>query len=642
MGERVIRLLAVLIAIQLPLLSQSKKQDPVQWSLSIEPDKASPGGRVLARLKATIDPGWHLYSTTTPQGPIPTKIGLVENANSKASKLHQPAPTKRFDPNFNADSETYENEAVFLIESEIAASAPAGPMEITAQARYQVCSDTVCLRPVRKTAAATLQVTPGAAASNSVIPAGYVTGSLMMSASAVPDAPKPAGDALKTLQPGGSPNQDLVGFLAVAFGFGLVSIFTPCVFPMIPFIVTFFLSQAKDSKSSPVAQASIFCLGIVVLLTAIGLVTTAALGPLGVVQLGSNPWVNFFITAVFLVFGLSLLGAFELTLPSGLLTRLDQASQRGGFGGTLLMGLTFSLTSFACVGPFLGTILASSVQGGGFRPAIGMAAYAAGLAAPFFLLALFPSYLQRLPKSGGWLPRVKVVMGFVILAVMFKYLSNIDQVNQWGILTRERFLAVWIILFTLPGLYLLGLLRMEGIKPDENVGVARVLFGAAFLVFSVSLIPGLSCGRLGDLDAYVPACAGEPSGAAATGPKWLKNDYKGALAKAKAENRLVLVSFTGYACSNCHWMKANMMTRPEIAAVLRDFILVELYTDGTDAASEEFRNLQENKFQTVAIPHYVILDGDERVLASSVGRTTKTGEFLSFLTAPQQAKTAGI
>jgi len=280
----------------------------------------------------------------------------------------------------------------------------------------------------------------------------------------------------------------------------------------------------------------------------------------------------------------------------------------------------------------VGTLLASTVQSGGARPAIGMATFATGLAAPFFFLALFPSLLQKLPKSGGWLPRVKTVMGFIILAVAIKYLSNIDQVLQWGLVTRERFLAAWIVLFALPGLYLLGFLRMEGIKPDETVGVGRLLIASAFLIFAVSLWPGMSCQRLGDLDAYVPACAESAvSASTASGPKWAKNDYRGALARAKAEGKNVLVNFTGYACTNCHWMKANMFTRPEIAAELGNFVLVDLYTDGTDAASEENQKLQEGKFATVAIPHYAIVDGDEKVIANFSGSTKDSGLFLKFL-----------
>ncbi|MEZ5351441.1 MAG: cytochrome c biogenesis protein CcdA [Bryobacteraceae bacterium] len=618
-----------LALLALPALAQ----DPVQWSLTADPATAAPGSHILLRLKAVIEPGWHLYSTTTPAGPIPTRLLLDESPDASATRALQPEPARKFDPNFKSESETYDGQVEFLIETAIATGAPPGPRELTVRVRYQVCSDKVCLRARTKPASATVTIAPGAATVTPAIPDGYVAAQLGSPAA-------PATSAAATPPPqygsGTTGNVDLGRFLAIAFGFGLAAIFTPCVFPMIPITMSFFLNRQEGTRAQAVTQAAIFCLGIIVLFTGMGLATTAILGPFGVVQLGSNPWVNGFISVVFLAFGLSLLGAFEITLPSGLLTRLNDASQGGGIAGTLLMGLTFSLTSFACVGPFVGTLLAASVQGGGMLPALGMATFAAGLAAPFFLLALFPAYLKKLPKSGGWLARVKTVMGFVILAAMFKYWSNIDLVMQWDFLTRDRFLASWIVLFALPGLYLLGFLRLEGIKPDEPLGVARTLIGAAFLIFSVSLLPGMNCGRLGEIDAYVPAC---PEGAASasgatSGLKWMKNDYKAALERARTEGKLVFVNFTGYACTNCHWMKANMFPRPEIAEALSKYVLVELYTDGTDEASLENQKLQETRFQTVAIPHYAIIDPNEKIAASFVGLTKDAKEFLAFLGTP--------
>ena len=361
---------------------------------------------------------------------------------------------------------------------------------------------------------------------------------------------------------------------------------------------------------------------------------TALLGPFGVIEMSSNPWVNGFIALVFGAFSLSLLGAFELTLPSSLLTKMDTASRRGGYFGTLLMGLTFSLTSFACVGPFVGPLLASSVQGNGItQPVIGMASFATGLASPFFFLAAFPSYLKKLPRSGGWLARVKVVAGFVLLAVMFKYLSNIDQVLRSGILTRERFLAAWFVLFSLAGLYLLGLLRLEGIEKDEPLGVGRLLAGGAFLIFSFSLLPGMFGVPLGELDAYVPTASSNATFGSQrnAGPEWMKDQYEEALALGREQNKLVLVNFTGYACTNCHWMKANMFTRPEVAAALGEFIRVDLYIDGGDAASEVNKKLEEDKFQTVTMPFYALMDADQKVVQTFSGSTRDAEEYLRFL-----------
>jgi thiol:disulfide interchange protein DsbD len=319
---------------------------------------------------------------------------------------------------------------------------------------------------------------------------------------------------------------------------------------------------------------------------------------------------------------------------------MDQASQsRGGIVGSLLMGLTFALTSFACVGPFMGGLLAASVQGDKLQPAIGMAAFSSGLASPFFFLALFPKTMSKMPKSGSWLPRVKTVMGFILLAGALKYASNVDQVLQWNFLTRERFLAAWVVLFALPGLYLLGFLRMEGIKHDQDVGPGRVVAGAAFVIFAISLIPGMFGGKLGELDAYIPL-AQESSfgGGSSSGEKltWMKNQYKEALAKAKAENKLLFVNFTGYACTNCHWMKSNMFPKAEVMAEMKNFVLLELYTDGTDAVSEQNQDLQNSKFATISIPYYVLMDGDEKVIASFPGLTKSATEFVAFLRSGQK------
>jgi thiol:disulfide interchange protein len=612
-----------------PFLLGAQRLDPVKWVLSVEPASVPPGGSFLAQLTATIEPGWHLYSLSTPAGgPIPTTLRLRDHPSVARYRIYQPPPKRTFDPNFKLDVEAYENRVVFLLEVELRSDAPRGPLELAAEARYQACDAKQCLLPVRRTATATVRVDPSAPVPRIAIPPGYV----LFEPSRPTPASTPAPASRPELQ-----DRGLALFLAVAFGFGLAAVFTPCVFPMIPITVSFFVNQQAASRKGSLGQALLFCLGIIVLFSSLGVVTTAALGPFGAQQLASNPWVNGFIAVVFFAFGLSLLGAFELTIPSGILTRLDRASQRGGTLGTLLMGLTFSLTAFACVGPFVGTLLAGSLTAGGLRPLGGMVSFAAGLALPFFFLALFPSYLKRLPKSGGWMSRVKVVLGFVVLAVMLKYLSNVDAVMQWNLLTRERFLAAWVVLFALPGLYLLGFLRMEGIRGEEPVGTARLVLGAAFLVFSVSLIPGMFGARLGELDAYVPppSTSSLAAGSAASGPEWLKNQYREALAQARAENKLVLVSFTGYACTNCHWMKANMFPRPEIAARLKDFVLVELYTDGTDAASEENQRLLESKFSTTAIPYYAILDPDERVVATFAGLTRRSEEFLAFLNPPR-------
>ncbi len=624
--------------------------DPVQWSLELQPAASAAGERVVGHLTARIEDGWHLYSATIAVQQIATRVTLGDNPAVAEWKVYQPKPLVQFDPASQQQSELYEHEAPFLIEAVLKPDAAAGSSELQAKVRYSACNDKVCLPPKTKTVAATLTVASTASTEAAAIPADYsdVTNPPAAAQTSADGAASGAGanaatgGAAPSAKPG---DQGLFGFAAVAFGFGLLAIFTPCVFPMIPITMSYFISTQGDSPRASLSQAITFCAGVVVLFTGLGAGVSALLGPFGIVQLGSNVWVNLFIAVVFILFGASLLGAFEITVPSSVLTKMNQASGRGGLLGTLIMGLVFALASFACTGPFVGTLLAGSIQGGFAWPIFGMLMFSVGLALPFFFLALFPAYLKRLPRSGGWLATTKITMGFLVLAAAVKYLSNVDQMYQWWILTRERFLAIWIVLLSLAALYLLGLLRIgeagEGEAPA--IGLGRLASGAALLAVALGLLPGMFGGRLGELDAYVPSreysgLAGVFTGSAG-GEKstWLKNDYEAALAQARQSGKLVLISFTGYACTNCHWMKANMFPRPEIAAAVNDLVVVELYTDGVDDASQKNQQLQLDRFGTVAIPYYAVIRPDETVVAEFAGSTPDAGAFLAFLTSGQPA-----
>ena len=600
---------ALIFALLLAGNAWAQKKDPVQWALSSEIPAAPPGTTVPLRFTATIQPGWHIYSLTIPgPSPIPTTVKLTSNA-VESHAIYQPKPERKVDKTIDLDTEMFENKVDLWIPAKLTAGA-AGEAEITADARYQVCDDHECLRPTTKSSTVKVRVDPAAPVPAAfVIPPGYMD---------VNDK-----TAVAALSKSSGTDTGLFAFALTAFGFGLASIFTPCVFPMIPITVSFFLGQRGG-----ILQAVVFALGIVGLFCTLALALTAALGPFGVVQMSANPYVNGFIAIVFAMFAMSLLGAFEISLPSSLLTKMDHASRRGGYFGTLLMGLTFSLTSFACVGPFVGPLLVSSAQSASMmQPIVGMASFATGLASPFFFLAAFPSYLKKLPRSGGWLARVKVVMGFVLLAVMFKYLSNIDLVLQTEFLTRERYLAAWFVLFTMPGLYLLGLLRLEGVERDEPLGIGRLLTASAFLIFACSLLPGMFGASLGEIDAYVPV---SKSALQSNGPTWMKDQYQEALDIGRKENKLVLVTFTGYTCTNCHWMKANIFTKPEIAAAVDGFVRVELYTDGLDSTSAANQKLQD-RYDTVSQPLYILMKPDETVVSKFLGSTRDAQEFLAFL-----------
>ena len=628
------------------LLGQSgakdAKPDPVKWSLKFEPAAAAPGQKVLGRLTATIEPGWHLYSLTTPRPPIATTVALAASPALEKWTVYAPPPKRALDPNFNVETETYEKGIDFVFSLDVAAAAAAGPAEITAQVRYQACNDKTCLFPARKTAVGTLKIDTAARAAAPAIPAGYseFKGPPAATTAAAGTTGQAAAGSSASASPAGQSPASFAGskgtgqFILLALGLGFLAIFTPCVFPMIPITMSYFLGAQTGSRSQSVIQAFTFCGGVIILFTGLGAAVTAILGPFGIARLGSSPWVSLFIALVFLAFGLSLLGAFEITVPSGVLTTVTNASYRGGMLGALIMGLAFSLASFACTGPFVGTLLAGSAQGGLYWPILGMLFFSTGLASPFFFLALFPAYVNRMPRSGMWLERTKVTLGFLILAAMLKYLSNIDQVYQWNILTRERFLAFWIVMLMLAGLYLLGILKLKEEKRDEPISLGRLFAAAALLILAVSLLPGMFGAKLGELDAYIPAPSESSltqGGSGSAELKWIKDDYRGALELARQSGKPVFVSFTGYACTNCHWMKANMFTRPEIAAALKNYVLVELYVDGSDQVSESNQKMAENRFNTAGIPFYAIIRADDTPVATFADATRDAKQFEAFL-----------
>ena len=629
--------------------------DPVAWSIAEAPVAAAPGGTAVARIAVDIEPGWHLYATTTPQG-VPNALAVyVADSPAVASwEGYQPRPKTQFDPNFQIDSEWYVESAEFTLAFAVPADAPAGEHPVKIALRYGVCDDKMCLPPALRTVETTILVDPGVRAMAFTPPDGAVP----MAVNEIPArllernglveateaAPAPASETT-TGAPASEPaptDRGFVQFAAVAFGFGLLAIFTPCVFPMIPITMSYFVSTQSGETKASLVQATTFAVGVIALFTGLGAAVSAILGPFGMSQLGSNVWVNLFIAVVFFAFGASLLGAFEITVPSGAMTKLNAMTGGGGLLATLMMGLVFALASFACTGPFVGALLAGSVGSGSLAwPIFGMLMFSAGLALPFFGLALFPSMLKKMPRAGGWMTRVKIGMSFLIFAAAFKYLSNVDMMYQWELLTRERFLAIWVVLLALDGAYLLGFLKLEDDGGEQRVGLPSFAVGTALLMLAVSLIPGMFGGHLGEIEAYVPSTEysglqaagfGGGGGAAAGKAHWLKDDYEGALAAARESGTPVLVSFTGYSCTNCKWMKANMFTRPAIAEAIAATTPVELYTDSLDYdKAERFQQMQIERFGTAAIPFYALIEPDETVIATFPGRTRDEQAFADFL-----------
>jgi thiol:disulfide interchange protein DsbD len=605
-------------------------------------------------------------------------------------------------------SQAFENEVTFTAPIKVASDAKGGAQKLIAKFSYQVCDDQTCLRPTTKTlevettivaasvkatstliqapikqaaseismlprqapaaaeppriekpetsnpspAAATEPQSPSPATAGTPSPSPTSTPaavSTMGFSAGVPSAPPAGGvspgvseeDLAKDLK-----SRGLFGFVWFAIIQGLLALLTPCVFPMIPITVSFFTKRDQKSGGAAVGQAGFFSMGIIFTYTAIGLALAAVAGPTGLTKLASSPWMNLFLTALFVVFALNLFGMFEIRVPTGLVSKLDAKAQTGQMGtmfATILMGVTFTLTSFTCTTAFVGTVLIYATQGEWFWAVLGMVAFATAFALPFFLFALFPRWLSSLPKSGGWLNSVKVVMGFLEIAAAFKFLSNVDLVWGWNTVSRNLVLAAWIALALVAAIYLLGKIQLPHDSPAQRLGVPRMLFATSFFGVAFYLLTGLFGAPLGELDAWLPPeetngrayALWRSSGADKSAENLWIESYETALQKARAENKPVFLNFTGVTCTNCRWMEKNMFPDPQVKKEMDRFVLAELFTDRDTPehkdADEKNAELQTNKYNSAALPLYVIISPDEKALATFPSLTRDKQEFIGFL-----------
>jgi thiol:disulfide interchange protein DsbD len=423
----------------------------------------------------------------------------------------------------------------------------------------------------------------------------------------------------------------LSAYLGLAALMGALSLVTPCVFPMVPITVSYFTNRAGRSRRAAVTQALVYGLGIVLTFTAVGFTLAVAFGASGLNRFAADPWLNLGVTALFLAFALSLFGVWDLALPSRLVTAASKAeSGKGAIAGTLLMGLAFTLTSFTCTAPFLGTLLVVASQGDWQWPLAGMIAFSTIFALPFVLLALAPHWIASLPRSGPWLVAVKAVMGLLEIAAAMKFLSNVDLVWHWGIFTRPVVLVVWTVIALVMVIYLVGLVRLGHAPRLSRPGVARWTAVAAGVVLGIWLASGLAGRRLGELEAFLP-----PADLAGMAPgselRWIINDYDAALAEAKQSGRPVLIDFTGYTCTNCRWMEANMFPRPDVSRELARYVRVRLYTDGQGELYQRYQQLEQTMFGTVALPYYAVLRSDGTPVVAFGGLTRDSAEYVNFL-----------
>ena len=425
--------------------------------------------------------------------------------------------------------------------------------------------------------------------------------------------------------PATAPDSGILSFIALAFGAGLLAILTPCVFPMIPITVSLFSKQTQGNRFvGPIA----YCLGIITTFTLIGVTVSALFGAAGINKFAANPWVNLGLAALFVVLALNLFGVFEIIVPSSVLNRV-QPTGRTGIVAPLLMGFAFTLTSFTCTVPFVGTALVTAATKGTFYPAIGMLAFSTAFALPFFLLALFPSFLTRLPRAGQWLVSVKAFMGFLEIAAALKFLQVADYTLHLGLLTRPVFLAIWFAIAVVAGFYLLRWVRLPNDSPELKIGPTRRVLGAATLGVATWLLAANNGASLHDLDAYLPPR--DYGSRQKVASPWIVNDLDAAMARAKSENKPLLINFTGYACTNCRLMENNVLPHPDVTSQLDNFVPVELFTDGADAKSAKFNQYQQAKFGTVAIPYYAVVTPDGQIKGRLEGLERDPGKFANFL-----------
>lgn len=433
----------------------------------------------------------------------------------------------------------------------------------------------------------------------------------------------------------------MASFLWLAAVTGALSLLTPCVFPMIPVTVTYFNQIASRGRGLVIRNAILFAGGIVATFTALGLGLALLVGAAGLARLAANPWVNIAIGLSFVAFALNLMGAWELRLPFIATTLNDaDASARkrpGTAAGSLIMGFAFTLASFTCTAPFVGPLLVSAARGDWHLPLLGMLVFSTVFAAPFFVFAALPRWTHHLPRPGRWMVSLRFIVGLAELGASIKFFSNADLVWRTGAISRVGIVVAWAALALIGAGYLAS--PLLDTRTPRRLSIARAVAIILAVVISAWMITGVRGQSLGELEAFLPPdeiTEGSMVGSTAAHRGdhrlgWILNDQPTALARARQSGRLVLIDFTGYTCTNCRWMEANMFGRPDISAALGNFVLSRLYTDGEGAIYEKQQAFQERQFGTVALPLYAIVDANGRIVRTFAGLTRSPAEFLAFL-----------
>ena len=614
-------ILSFLISFLIVAPSWGQMYDPVKWSFNVDVVNENEVDLVI---RADIEEGWYVYSQDAGDGPISTSFAFFDNDKVELiGSVNEGEAIEDYDPNFEATLRFFKSEADFTQRIKLLTQ---DTTLIKGEFEFMVCNKGMCLPPEW----VDIEV---------VLPAAQV-----------------AAEESKGFTSTAS-EQGIWSIFLIAFLSGFVALLTPCVFPMIPMTVSFFTKQS-ESKAAGIRNAIIYGLSIIFIYVILGVAVSAIFGADALNNMATNVYFNIAFFLLLVIFAASFLGAFELTMPNSWINKADSASDRGGLIGIFFMAFTLALVSFSCTGPIVGTLLVEAASGGSYMgPIIGMLGFSLAIALPFAFFAAFPGWLNSLPQSGGWLNSVKVVLGFLELALAFKFLSNADLVLQSHLLEREVFIAIWIIIFGLLTMYLLGKLKLAHDSDLPYISVSRLFMATLTGAFTVYMIPGLWGAPLKLINAFPPPMhysespygVGNTAGGSAVaahhseeegqhlGPQGIMvfHDYETGLEHARKVNKPVMLDFTGWACVNCRKMEEQVWSDAEVKRLLsEEMVLISLYVDERTklpvdeqyettiagknkkvrTVGDRWMVMQTERYKTNSQPYYLVLDTDENVL----------------------------
>ncbi|PVY38042.1 protein-disulfide reductase DsbD family protein [Pontibacter virosus] len=716
-------LLVVLLTFTAQLV-QAQVLKPASWSYDVSKKEVKVGEEVDLIFNVKIDKDWYLYSSDFDPdlGPMVTEFTFAKHPSYQlVGKIKPVNPKKKYDELWEGEYTYFVGTAQFRQKVKVLQP----DLVVKGSYEYQVCTDidgkcipfdddfaftnaqikvtaasgaaTPATTPTQ-TPAEAIEQAPKQATTQAAAPDGLDTAvppTLPLdSALAADDALEAANTSEQTVTPAlidfsnedASSDGNIWTFMLIAFGSGLVALLTPCVFPMVPMTVSFFTGSSQ-SRAQAIGKALLYGISIIAIYTVAGTVVAKLFGADGANFLSTHWLPNVLFFAVFVIFGMSFLGLFEITLPSSWLNKADAQADKGGILGVFFMAFTLVLVSFSCTGPIVGSILVASAGGETLRPVMGMFGFSLAFALPFTLFAIFPSWLSSLPKSGGWLNSVKVVLGFLELALALKFLSIADQVYHWGILDREVYLALWIVIFTLMGFYLLGKLKFAHDSDLPYISVPRIFMAIATFAFVVYLIPGMFGAPLKALSGYLPPQSTHDfdinalvrqSGGGSTAQYTSNNqlceppkyadflhlphglqgyfDLEQAKRCAAEQGKPIFIDFTGHGCVNCREMEANVWSHPEVLRRLQEnYVIAALYVDDKSelpqsewyvseydgkekkTLGKKYADYQITKFNVNAQPYYVLMDENENVLVKPIAYDLSVENFVKFLDAGVEA-----